>query len=84
MFADLRLDIQERGAAAQHTDVERIEARLVEFVQEAERHIASVRFTGQLREEREAPSVAFDEVWHLVKPTDGSRSWSIAGIQQSN
>ena len=84
VFADLRLDIQERGAAAQHTDVERIEARLVEFVQEAERHIASVRFTGQLREEREAPAVAFDEVWHLVKPTDGSRSWAIAGIQQSN
>jgi predicted lipid-binding transport protein (Tim44 family) len=24
---------------------------------------------------------AFDEVWHLVKPADGSREWAIAGIQ---
>lgn len=83
VFADLRLDIQERGPADQHTDVERIEARLVEFVQEAERQIASVRFTGELREERDAPTVAFDEVWHLVRPADGSRSWAIAGIQQA-
>jgi len=25
----------------------------------------------------------FDEVWHLVKPVDGSREWAIAGIQQN-
>jgi predicted lipid-binding transport protein (Tim44 family) len=25
----------------------------------------------------------FDEIWHLVKPTDGSRAWAIAGIQQT-
>jgi predicted lipid-binding transport protein (Tim44 family) len=83
VFADLRLDIQERGASGQHTDVERIEARLVEFVQEPGRQVASVRFTGEVREERDAPAVAVDEVWHLVKPTDGSRGWAIAGIQQT-
>jgi predicted lipid-binding transport protein (Tim44 family) len=42
-----------------------------------------VRFTGEVREERDAPAVAVDEVWHLVKPTDGSRGWAIAGIQQT-
>jgi predicted lipid-binding transport protein (Tim44 family) len=27
-------------------------------------------------------SDAFAETWHLVKPTDGSHGWNIAGIQQ--
>ena len=33
------------------------------------------------REEANAPAAPFDEVWHLVRPLDGSRSWAIAGIQ---
>ncbi|MBL8329028.1 MAG: TIM44-like domain-containing protein [Rubrivivax sp.] len=82
MFAAVRLEIQERGGVTQHTDVERVDAQLIDFVQEASRHIASVRFQGLVREEKDAPASAFDEVWHLVKPQDGSRSWAIAGIQQ--
>jgi predicted lipid-binding transport protein (Tim44 family) len=82
MFAAVRLDIQERSDTSQHTDVERIEAQLIDFVSEETRQIASVRFTGLVKEERDAPAVAIDEVWHLVKPLDGSRNWAIAGIQQ--
>jgi predicted lipid-binding transport protein (Tim44 family) len=82
MFAAVRLEIQERGGAVQHTDVERVDAQLIDFVQEPERQIASVRFQGQVREDNSSPATAFDEVWHLVKPQDGSRSWAIAGIQQ--
>lgn len=82
MFAAVRLEIQERGGAAQHTDVERVDAQLIDFVQETERQVASVRFQGLVREDSNSPATAFDEVWHLVKPQDGSRSWAIAGIQQ--
>jgi predicted lipid-binding transport protein (Tim44 family) len=42
----------------------------------------SVRFHGLIREEKDGPASPFDEVWHLVKPTDGSREWAIAGIAQ--
>jgi predicted lipid-binding transport protein (Tim44 family) len=42
-----------------------------------------VRFHGLIREEKDGVATPFDEVWHLVKPTDGSREWAIAGIQQS-
>jgi predicted lipid-binding transport protein (Tim44 family) len=40
-----------------------------------------VRFHGLIVEQAQAAAVAFDEVWHLVKPADGSREWAIAGIQ---
>jgi predicted lipid-binding transport protein (Tim44 family) len=82
MFAAARLDIQERGGVAQHTDVERVDALLIDFAQESSRQVASVRFQGIVREDKQAPATPFDEVWHLVRPQDGSRSWQIAGIQQ--
>jgi len=41
-----------------------------------------VRFHGLIREEKDAAAADFDEVWHLVKPLDDSRSWAIAGIEQ--
>ncbi len=82
MFAALRLDIQDRGDAAQHTDVERVDAQVLDFATEDGRQIVSVRFHGMIREEAGSPAAAFDEVWHLVKPeTEGS--WAIAGIQQA-
>ena len=82
MFAALRLDIQDRGATAQRTDVERVDAQVIDFATEAGRQIVSVRFHGMIREEAQAPAVAFDEVWHLVK-NEGEAAWASAGIQQS-
>jgi len=81
LFASLRLDLQERGDAKQTTDVIQVDAKLIDFAQEAERQIVSVRFTGQVREEAGAEPTPFAEVWHMVKPQDDSRSWAIAGIQ---
>jgi predicted lipid-binding transport protein (Tim44 family) len=82
LFASLRLDLQERGAAAQHTDVVKVETQVLDFAQEAERQVVSVRFHGMVREEEGAEPTPFDEVWHLVKSLDDSRAWAIAGIQQ--
>lgn len=84
MFAGARLEIQERGGVAQQTDVEKVDAELIDFVQEPTRQVASVRFHGLVREDKNAPTEAFDEVWHLVKPADGQRAWAIAGIQQTH
>ena len=84
LFAEIRLQYDERGKTAQQTDVIELEANLVEVSSERGQHVASVRFFGQLREEAQAPATAFDEIWHLVKPEDGSRGWSVAGIQQVN
>lgn len=82
MFAELSLDVQERGAAKQQTEVLSVESEVLDVTEEAGRQVVSVRFRGQLREEAGAAPVAVDEVWHLSKPADGSRSWAIAGIEQ--
>jgi predicted lipid-binding transport protein (Tim44 family) len=83
LFASLRLDLQDRGDATQVTDVPKVDARLIDFAEEAGQQIVSVRYTGLIREEPGAEPAPFDEVWHLVKPVDDSRSWAIAGIQQA-
>jgi predicted lipid-binding transport protein (Tim44 family) len=82
MFAAIKLDLHERGAAAQQTDVVQIDAEVLDFAQEDDRQIVSVRFHGLIRELKDGGADGFDEVWHLVKPADGSREWAIAGIQQ--
>jgi len=83
MFAAIKLDLQERGGKVQRTDVVRVDAEVLDVASEAARQIVSVRFHGLIREEDNGVAEPFDEVWHLVKPADGSREWAIAGIQQT-
>lgn len=83
MFAELKMDLSDRDDTAQRTDVVEIEAEVLEAVEEANRYVVSVRFTGSLREEAEGPLVAVDEVWHLVKARSGKSGWLLAGIQQA-
>ena len=82
MFAEIKMQIIERGKAPQKTDVQQLNAEVIEVVTEGNQYIASVRFYGLVSEEINAPAIAFDEAWNLVKPVDGSHGWSIAGIQQ--
>ncbi len=81
MFAAIKLDLQDRGPAAQRTDVVRVDAEVLDVASEADRQVVSVRFHGLIREETDGVAAPFDEIWHLVKPADGSREWAIAGIQ---
>jgi predicted lipid-binding transport protein (Tim44 family) len=81
LFASLRLDLQERGASAQQTDVVQLDAKVVDAAQEGEQSVVSVRFSGLIREDSGGGAQPFDETWHLVRPLDGSREWAIAGIQ---
>lgn len=83
MFAEIKMDFVERADAAQQTDVVSLEAEVVEVLEEASRYLVSVRFHGLIRENAEAAAEAFDEIWHLTKPVDGSRGWLVAGIQQA-
>jgi predicted lipid-binding transport protein (Tim44 family) len=83
MFAVFRLDLQERKGTQQQTDVVQLDAQVLDFVQEEARQVVSVRFHGLIREEKDGAAAPFDEVWHLVKPIDGSREWAIAGIAQN-
>jgi predicted lipid-binding transport protein (Tim44 family) len=84
MFAELKMDIADRGAAAQATEVVRVDADVIEVAEEAARYVVSVRFTGEVREGTQGPLEPFNEIWHLEKPRAGSGGWVLAGIQQAN
>ncbi len=82
MFAEISMDIRDRGQAASQTDVLSLDAEVIEVQEEGHQYVVSVRFTGSIREDGGAAE-AFDELWHLTKPVQGSGGWVLAGIQQS-
>ncbi|MBK8320157.1 MAG: Tim44 domain-containing protein [Betaproteobacteria bacterium] len=82
MFAEIKMGMGERGAAKQETDVVQLNAEVLDVAEEASRYVVSVRFHGLIREEKAGPTEPFDEIWNMTKPTDGSRGWTLAGIQQ--
>lgn len=84
LFAALSQQMNEHGDASQQTDVLFVNATLLDVTTENNLAIASVRFTGELREAPNAQIEAFDEIWHVEKDLADSRStWLIAGIQQT-
>ncbi|MEX8497368.1 MAG: Tim44 domain-containing protein [Leptothrix ochracea] len=82
LFASLRVDLQERGNIEQHTDVEELHTKIVDAAQEHDQQIVSVRFHGRLSERSQGQTTveSFAELWHFIRPMDGSREWAIAGI----
>jgi predicted lipid-binding transport protein (Tim44 family) len=82
MFAEISMQIRERDNTPQMTDVVSVGAELLEVNTEGDHAIASVRMTGQLRENNGAPE-SFDEIWHVQKNLKDDKSvWLLAGIQQ--
>lgn len=83
MLAEISQQIQERGDVQQKSEVMFIDAHLLEVETTADMAIASVRFTGQLRELPNGEPEAFDEIWHVQKDLkDSNATWLLAGIQQ--
>jgi predicted lipid-binding transport protein (Tim44 family) len=82
VFAELRMQIQERGAQAEYTDVVAIEAELLGIENDGKDYMASVKFWGQMKPAADALPEAFQEVWNLSKPVNGNGGWMLAGIQQ--
>ena len=82
LFQDLSREVAERGASRQQTDIEGLDAELVDVATEGGRHWVSVRFSGRVREAPGDAPLDFAEIWNLVKPADGSSGWLLAGIQQ--
>jgi len=83
MFAEISMQLQERGDTPQRTDVIAINGELLSVSNEGDLAIASVRFTGQLRENNGIPDYV-DEIWHVQKNLRDDKSvWLLSGIQQT-
>lgn len=82
MFGELRLQLQERGPSPNVTDVVSLDAELLGIETTANDYLASVRFSGMIKEAENAPASPFVEIWNLSKPLSGQGGWVLAGIQQ--
>ena len=84
LFAALRKDMLSRSTAISFTQVLTLAADLLAVEQENQEYLASVRFSGSMREEINGPVEDFAEVWNWSKPMDNSTGWILCGIQQIN
>lgn len=82
MFAEIKMDLEERGKSNNRTDVVQLDAELLGIEQSTSEYMASVRFSGLIREAEGAAAEPFNEVWNLTKPAAGNGGWVLAGIQQ--
>jgi len=83
MFAEISMQIRERGDAKQKTEVVTLDAQMVEVVTEGNQAIASVRFSGLIREEEGGKAEPFNEIWHVHQSlVQQNAPWLVAGIQQ--
>jgi predicted lipid-binding transport protein (Tim44 family) len=82
VFAELKMQIQERGGNPDFTDVVSIDAQLLGIETTEHDYLASVQFNGMLRNAPNAPAEPFAEVWNMAKPLSGNGGWVLAGIQQ--
>jgi len=79
LVAEMQHQLAERKEPS-HTEVVLLNAELLGIEKVSGGHLASVRFSGMLREEVGAEAFRFEEVWNLFKSEDAG--WLLAGIQQ--
>lgn len=69
------------GASVNLTEVVMLEAQLLGIEDLGEGYMASVEFSGMIREEPSAGPNPFREVWNMTKPKTGQVGWLVAGVQ---
>lgn len=83
LFAELARERRELGDERQYTQVVSLDAELADFVTEGDKVIASVRFSGLIREERDGEPKPFNEIWHVERSLfQSGANWYVSGIQQ--
>jgi predicted lipid-binding transport protein (Tim44 family) len=86
MLLEIRNQIADRDrqggqATVQKTDVVMLEAQLLGIEELPTEYMASVEFSGMIREEPSAGPAPFREVWNMIKPKNGGAGWLVAGVQ---
>jgi predicted lipid-binding transport protein (Tim44 family) len=85
MLGEIKAQLSERethiGSSHNKTDVVMLNAQLLGVEDLGGAYMASVEFSGMIREEPSAGASPFREVWNMTKPADGSSGWLVAGVQ---
>ena len=84
MLAEIQSQLAERGelvVGPNTTEVVMLEAQLLGIEDLGDGYMASIEFSGLIREEPTAGPSPFREVWNMTKPKTGSIGWLVAGVQ---
>lgn len=85
MAGEIRAQLVEReshmGGQPNKTDVVMLEAQLLGIEDLGDDYMASVEYSGMIREQPSAGPSPFREVWNMTKPKNGATGWLVAGVQ---
>lgn len=85
MLKEIQAQLAEReahsGGQVNSTEVVAVEARLLGIEDVGDEYLASVEFSGMIREEPGLAPSPFREVWNMSKNKTGSSGWLVAGVQ---
>ena len=85
MLGEIRTQLADReahtGGPANHTEVVMIDANLLGIEDIGGDYMASVEYSGMIREDASAGPRPFREVWNMTKSKAGASGWLVAGVQ---
>ena len=86
MLTEIKAQIAERDATSSvghmtKTEVVSLDAKLLGIEESYDSHLASVEFSGLIREDVGAQAEAFKEVWNMSLSKAPNSGWLVAGIQ---
>ncbi|MEO7127248.1 MAG: Tim44-like domain-containing protein [Rhodoferax sp.] len=85
MVSEIKTQLAQReahtGGQTNRTEVVMLQAQLLGVEELGDGYLASVEFSGMIREEPSAGPSPFREVWNMSKPRSGSSGWLVAGVQ---
>ncbi|HRN74523.1 TIM44-like domain-containing protein [Ottowia sp.] len=85
MLGEIQSQLAERERASpgqtNKTEVVMLDAQLLGIEELSDVYMASVEFSGMIREEPSAGPAPFREVWNMTKPRSGRGGWLVAGVQ---
>ncbi|KTC78405.1 transmembrane protein [Legionella brunensis] len=80
VFAEIKMQLDERSDELNKTEVINLNAQLLDVSEQGDSTIASVRFTGSIKE-NDDPVSSLDEIWHFRK-FYRTNAWVVGGLQQ--
>ncbi len=85
MLEEIRSQLATREAHGtgdvNNTEVVMLEGKLLGIEDLGNDYMASVEFSGMIREQPSSGPSPFREVWNMTKPKNGSTGWLVAGVQ---
>jgi predicted lipid-binding transport protein (Tim44 family) len=85
MLGEIKAQLAEReqhtGVHVNHTEVAALDARLLGIEDVGNAWLASVEFSGMIKEDPSQSPGPFREVWNMSKLKSGAGGWLVAGVQ---